>query len=387
MLTNTKSPFEWSCDELCIWLVSIGYGALMPIFRQEQISGGFLLHILSDKDALQELGLMRKLDQRRLEYELGKVVTSWAGTTPQISNALQMLASAAAPAASSSSSSALITTNATTASTAMMNTTNPIKPTASKKRTSSASNSHPIKAEDNTGLPLPLSLPTPSTSHKKPRKSIGKDTPLVNVDDGTISTDIITGSTLTTIVFGDDDFPGDHNTTTTTSPAKPPLESIPVMSFEYAKSSRAKCRSCEEMINKGDMKIGLRSFYFTRGTTFPTFGWYHLSCGIELKSSLAEDLDSLLDCKECKSLLIIAENPVEQLATIVGKPKKREVICMACVTMAMQDSNNVGLESTAIEALPGFVTLPITLQEHARCIFKQKIITDTTIVTEVQLML
>lgn len=84
---------------------------------------------------------------------------------------------------------------------------------------------------------------------------------------------------------------------------------------EAAKTGRARCRSCNQGIEKGDLRFGeevLNAFSDSGGTTFH---WHHVKCAakkkpFELKEALAAFTGDLPDREELDK--VIAENEAKQ---------------------------------------------------------------------------
>lgn len=103
-----------------------------------------------------------------------------------------------------------------------------------------------------------------------------------------------------------------------------PTEGETPWKVEYAKSSRAKCRTCSEKIEKGDLRIGEPSFY----DGHVSYRWHHKHCILDLKGKLIDGIENL-DEKEKTVILNLQgeksdvteseQSPQELLITIIRK--------------------------------------------------------------------
>lgn len=64
----------WTVD-VGEWLQSIGFGNVVCNFVEEQITGDFLIAHIDDTEILEELGLTKKVQMKRLAFELNKRLT------------------------------------------------------------------------------------------------------------------------------------------------------------------------------------------------------------------------------------------------------------------------------------------------------------------------
>ncbi len=128
------------------------------------------------------------------------------------------------------------------------------------------------------------------------------------------------------------------------------------------------------------MKLGIRTFYATRGTVFPVTGWYHLNCGISLTSNRDNSVNDMV-CKGCRNKVLTSPSPeedsfsvqqlgAEELVILGGKVTKREAMCQACVHDALMLPMNKGLHQKDIVRLDGFKSLSTTMQEKACYLFR-----------------
>ena len=129
------------------------------------------------------------------------------------------------------------------------------------------------------------------------------------------------------------------------------------------------------------MKLGIRTFYATRGTVFPVTGWYHLNCGISLTSNRDDSVNDMV-CKGCRNKVLTGTSPspekdscsvqqlgAEELVILGGKVTKREAMCQACVHDALMLPMNKGLHQKDIVRLDGYNSLSTAMQEKVYFVF------------------
>ncbi len=154
-------------------------------------------------------------------------------------------------------------------------------------------------------------------------------------------------------------------------------DAIPLICFEEAKSSKAKCRGCEQKIDRGSMKLGIRTFYAARGTVFPVTGWYHLHCGI----SLTSNRNAGMICRGCRNNVLASPSAeedsfsatklgTEELVILGGKITKREAMCQTCIHDALMLPMNKGLHQKDVLRLDGYTSLSTAMQEKSRYLFR-----------------
>jgi len=90
-------------------------------------------------------------------------------------------------------------------------------------------------------------------------------------------------------------------------------KSISPLCVEVAKTSRAKCKDCEECIEKGEVKLGQRVFCGRNGYVHVGQAWFHPQCAFTLYSTKSEASNfkrfrKTPTCKVCDKVLVIHEN-------------------------------------------------------------------------------
>ena len=91
-------------------------------------------------------------------------------------------------------------------------------------------------------------------------------------------------------------------------------------SVEYAKSGSSKCGICEEVIKKGEVRVG-KKIYNTKMAKLngPYDRWHHLQCFAEK----AHDLDYYKDGEELPGISSLSEDDKKEIQSKIKGSRKR----------------------------------------------------------------
>ncbi|MHA2365043.1 MAG: PARP-type zinc finger-containing protein [Candidatus Hodarchaeales archaeon] len=106
-------------------------------------------------------------------------------------------------------------------------------------------------------------------------------------------------------------------------------QDTPPWKVEYARSSRAKCRKCNDKIMKEDLRIGEPSFY----ENHLSYRWYHKNCISNLKDRNIDGLDDLKDID--KALISNLQGDKSRSITLSSRDK--------IISLIRQYANSDGL--------------------------------------------
>jgi hypothetical protein len=353
-----KSPNTWTVDDVCDWLRSFGFDKFVESFREEHISGDFLMAHLQDREVMEDLGVTKNVQMKRLEFELNKFTVP----VPPMS----IVNESAVP-----------------------NRSLPIPKERSRKvlQEKSTEEDDDEKVAEDAGIESDL-IPLRRSNRRKygdtPRYREPEDIDIEeDQEEEPTNRPKKAKATPTKRTSTDHDLENDE-------PVEFQREIVPSICFQEAKSAKAKCRGCEVRIERGLMKLGLRTFYVARGTVFPTSGWYHLQCGISVTSTkdplVIQGVEAV--CKSCKNKILTTPSPEEtldgdfraeleeKLVVLGGKPSKRDFLCQLCVEDSLISPMNEGLSRDCITQLPGYEALSKTMQDKVRFMFRCRNIFD-----------
>jgi hypothetical protein len=69
----SSNPNDWDTAAVCDWVHAIGLGAYSENFRNERVTGEFLVRFCDDREIMENLGVRVKLHQKRMFFELSKL--------------------------------------------------------------------------------------------------------------------------------------------------------------------------------------------------------------------------------------------------------------------------------------------------------------------------
>ena len=218
------NPAHWSIDDVSTWLAAIGFEEYVKSFKKERINGEFLLDYVNDAEILNDLGVRKQLHQRRLYYELHKLIN------------IRDIVDGGNPVAVAP---AEVLQNST-----------------SNKEVVDPSNEDVNRDQQLRGK-------------KRKHESTGDDRDDIDNVDRTTSSDANQNSSSKEIA----DITIEHTAVNKVQRAKVEvpvnLEKMKPISFEVATTSKARCKVCAKYILRDNFKLGCLDFFKSGMRTFP----------------------------------------------------------------------------------------------------------------------
>ncbi|MHA1214982.1 MAG: hypothetical protein ACTSPG_06775 [Candidatus Hodarchaeales archaeon] len=150
--------------------------------------------------------------------------------------------------------------------------------------------------------------------------------------------------------------------------------------LEPAKSGRAKCRGCQEKINKGEIRVGLPySFAMKDGREIESYHYYHVNCVPSSKvSSVLEILQEteFIDSEKLEVIRNALESARSQrrqklsIKTFIEKSPSSRATCKICEDKILKEEFRV-IEPFSVELEDGRV-FPSKKYYHFECYINTK---------------